>query len=75
MREAISLVSVASKPSAGARWLRPAIGRPVSAGNSNNTIVIILTELQKDYFCPVSGFSTEKCPNHVFGEMLSLYKA
>ena len=21
-------------------------------------------ELQKDYFCPVSGISTNKCPNH-----------
>ena len=24
-------------------------------------------DLQKDYFCLVSGFSTEKCPNHVQG--------
>ena len=28
----------------------------------------LIPELQKDYFCTVSGFSTEKCPNHVFGE-------
>ena len=27
------------------------------------------TELQKDYFCPVSRFSTKKCPNHAFGEI------
>ena len=26
------------------------------------------TELQKVYFRPVSGFLTEKCPNHVIGE-------
>ena len=26
-------------------------------------------ELQKDSFCPVSQFSTEKCPNHAFGEI------
>ena len=26
-------------------------------------------ELQKDYFCPVSWFSNEKCPNYVFGEI------
>ena len=25
-------------------------------------------KLQKDYFGPVSGFSTGKCPNHVFGQ-------
>ena len=28
----------------------------------------IPSELQKDYFCLVSRFSTVKCPNHVFGE-------
>ena len=25
-------------------------------------------ELQKDYFCLVSRFSTKKCPNHLIGE-------
>ena len=25
-------------------------------------------ELQKDEFCPVSGFSTKECLNHVFCE-------
>ena len=29
------------------------------------------TDLQKDYFCPVSQFSTVKCPNHAFGEFCS----
>ena len=28
----------------------------------------LCTELQKDYFCPVSWFSTEKCLNHVYGK-------
>ena len=27
-----------------------------------------VTEVQKEYFCPVSGFSTKKCPKYVFGE-------
>ena len=27
-----------------------------------------LVELQKDYFCRVSPFSTQKCPNHVFSK-------
>ena len=26
------------------------------------------SELQKDYFCPVSQFSKVKCPNHAYGE-------
>ena len=26
-------------------------------------------ELQKDFFRPVSGFSTEKCPKLAFGEL------
>ena len=35
------------------------------------TIILVIwsydfPELQKEYFCPVSGFSTEKCPNHEF---------
>ena len=29
--------------------------------------ILSQTELRKDYFCPVSGFSTKICPNHVFG--------
>ena len=29
---------------------------------------IRLTELQKHYFRPVSKFSTEKSPNHAFGD-------
>ena len=33
--KASSLVSVASKHSAGARWLRPAVGWPVSASITN----------------------------------------
>ena len=28
----------------------------------------LFSELQKDYFCPVSQLSTEKCQNHAFGE-------
>ena len=31
--------------------------------------VSIITELQKDYFCPVSWFSTEKCPNQVYNDI------
>ena len=34
-RKTRSVASVASKPSAGARWLRPAVGRPVSASITN----------------------------------------
>ena len=33
-----------------------------------STCGMLKPELQKDYFCPVSQFSTEKCPNHTFGE-------
>ena len=29
-------------------------------------VVVKLTELQKDNFCPVSGFSTEKCSYRSF---------
>ena len=32
------------------------------------------TELQKDYFCPVSRFSNEKCPNHLFCEFCNNMK-
>ena len=35
--------------------------------NSRN-IEKIKAELQVDCFCPVSQFSTEKCPNRAFGE-------
>ena len=28
-------------------------------------------ELQKYYFCPVSGFSTKKCLNHVLGDKIA----
>ena len=31
--------------------------------------VSIITELQIDYFCPVSWFSTKKCPNYVYNDI------
>ena len=31
-------------------------------------------ELQKDFFCPVSGFSTKKCPNYLFAAIIQHMK-
>ena len=41
---------------------------PVGLLSQVQALAGLRSELQKDYFCPVSGFSTGKCPNHVFGQ-------